>query len=109
MRASQWRMLRMNQFLMGVSTAVAVRVLGGVCLPAAALSLALNVMHGGHECANTAVAAAAAMMWCGGGDGGGGSPIGGLAVFVALSAVPLSWVDEWTRDVARRRRSTKEQ
>ena len=90
-------------------------MLGVVCLPAAAASVALNFLHSGHELGNTALVAAAAMMWCGGGlsgalrggrgggDGGGGggsaSDVGAFAVMVALSAVPLSSLEDWTRRV----------
>jgi len=144
----QRRMLRMNQFLMGVSSIAAVRVLGGggsvgrgrgslssdsgrvlsdvplisgvgagVCVPAAMLSVALNLVHAGHELTNTALVAAVAMSLCGGGgggggDGGGGSDGGssggcggdrsGLAVFIALSAAPLLWLEGWTRRVIQR-------
>ena len=85
-----------------------------VCLPAAAASVALNFLHSGHELGNTALVAAAAMMWCGGGlsalrgrggggdaSGGGGSVsgVGAFAVMVALSAVPLSSLEDWTRGV----------
>jgi hypothetical protein len=72
----QARMLRMNQFLMATSSVAAVRVLGGVCLPAAAASVALNLTHGGYELGNTALVAAAAMMWCGSG-GGSNKGLGG--------------------------------
>lgn len=57
---AQATMLRLQQLLMAASSAAALRVLRGVSLPLAALSLALNFMHRGHDFANTAVLVALA-------------------------------------------------
>ena len=55
---AQSHMLLMNATLMAASSLAALPVLRGVRLELAALSLALNFAHRGHEVANTAVVTA---------------------------------------------------
>lgn len=58
----QWQMLATNQVLMAMASYAALRVvLGAVCLPIAALSLALNFLRRGSELTNFAIVAAAAI------------------------------------------------
>ena len=55
-------MLATNQVLMAMASYAALRVvLGAVCLPIAALSLALNFLRRGSELTNFAIVAAAAI------------------------------------------------
>ena len=97
----QGRMLRMNQFLMAVSSAAAVRVLCEVCLPAAAISLVFNFMNAGRELGNTALVAAVATLYdhCAGSTPSGNDRTGLFMVFAALTAValPLMWLETWVR------------
>lgn len=59
---AQGTMLALNQLLMGITTAPALGVLAGPVRPLpAAVSLALNFVHRGHELANVAAASSAAL------------------------------------------------
>lgn len=60
---TQGRMLRMNQFLMLVSTASAVAVLRRVSVVGSVVSLAVNFARASGECGGVALAAAAAAAW----------------------------------------------
>ena len=60
---TQGRMLRMNQFLMCVSTASALAVLRRVSVLGSIVSLAVNFTKVSGECGGVALAAAAAAAW----------------------------------------------
>jgi hypothetical protein len=104
--ASQSRMLRMNVALMVITTAPAVVVLAGVCLPAAVVSLALNFFSPGRELGNVALATCAAMLSRGGGSWWGDDDRGGAGggwdarvvagVFVC-GVGPFRWIEAFAR------------